>query len=63
MMKGEGTGRGGVEEGMPTPLSHAAIRGPLTQHHWSMTETNVLKRSGHERTDSHTTSVSRDPLE
>lgn len=48
---------------MPTELSHAVIRGLLTQHHWSMTETNVVKRSGHKRTDSHTTEVSSDPLE
>lgn len=60
MMKGEGIG-GGLEEGMPTELSHAAIRDLLTQHHWSMTETNVVKRSGHKRTESHRTSVSRDP--
>lgn len=62
---GEGRGVGWWEcrRRMPTELSHAAISGLLTQHHWSMTETNVVKRSGHKRTDSHTTPVSRGPLE
>lgn len=57
--RGRDGGGGGLEQGMPTELSHAAIRGLLTHHHWSRTETNAVERSGHKRSDSHTTEVSK----
>lgn len=46
-----------MEEKMPTEWSHAAVRGLLTQHHWSVTKAKVVERGGEVRNKGENTQI------